>query len=213
MKKLLSLVALIVLTLQPLFAYGEDNSIYYRLQESMPLFNPTPCSIFMLPYGSSEKELKQEASRLGLIFVKKEQLDRIPGAYILAYVDPDNILTEDGDTVTTNILYIFTFHPRVGYFSYTIRLAFTDFQYAAQGLDALYRTLDENLEVHNFSNVNFAVVRCNNEDNYAYNNIRAFSCIPEKAMAAFTFTMMDMTLAETLSNLYNTPPKQYKRKK
>lgn len=213
MIKLFSIITLIACAMQVSPVFSQENTIYNRLQETMPVFNTTACSVFMLPYGSSEKQVKDAANKLGLVFVKKEPLERIQGAYVIAYVDPDNIVSQTSDTATEHILYLFTFHPRIGYFSYSVRLTFTDFYYATQALEALHQNVSENLGVENFSDVNFAIVKCNDPNNYAYNNVRIFSCIPDNKTAAFTFTVMDMTLTEAITGTYQTLPKERKSKK
>lgn len=211
MKKFFLLLGVLgVLSLGPIFAQDANldgqsaSNIYQRLQERMPLFTATACSNYLLPYGSSEKAITESAKRLGLLYVAKEPLPQIQGAYMLAFIDPENIRNGDGDLITSTVVHIFAFHPSVKYFSYSIRMQFTDMYYASYGIDNLYQNLETNLSMVNIRSTNSGTVRCDEPSTDSYDRVRMFSVIPDKTEAAFTFTVMDLTAVEKLSqSMYN----------
>lgn len=203
--------SLIMLVFAVSSGVAQESTIYTRLQTSMPVFNASSCSVFMLPYGASEKEIRKAATLLDLQYLAKEPLERIPGAYLLIYGDPDNITAPDGDDITSSIVYIFTIHPKTGYFSYSTRMQFTTDRYLQEALQSLRYNVAKNIEMQNFTTVNVAITRCGDESTSQFDGVRMFSCIEDDAEPVFLFTVLDMSVSETLQ--VQQPPSMNNRRK
>lgn len=192
---------------------AQQSTIYTRLQTTMPVLNPNSCSVFMLPYGASDKDIRKTASRFKLQYLTKEPLEKIPGAYLLIYRDPDNIIAPNGEIITSSVVYIFTLHPSIGYFSYSVRMIFTEDVYADNALQSLQNTISKNLSVENFKTVNFAVTRCDDESNMQFGDTRIFSCVEDPIEPGFIFTVMDMNASEKLEYTLQQPSKNNNKRK
>lgn len=66
------------------------STIEQRLTKYIPLMNPTPCSVFLVDYESSETTVKMWAQKFGLKPIETLYPNDTT-QYILQYVDPENV--------------------------------------------------------------------------------------------------------------------------
>jgi hypothetical protein len=196
----ISVIALLGIgTVTPSFSQGTNKitapqhgtqGIVHRMQHSMPIFSFTQCSNFLSPFGSSEATISSLAKKAGLRFVAKERIDIVPGSYALAFIDPDNVVTPQGELLTELVIYIFTFHPKLKYFAFTTRVQCVNTIYAKNVLSSISQNFDK-LGADNIRLTGTSSLLCSDESSDANNRVRTFNLQREEN--AVTFTVMDYT--------------------
>jgi hypothetical protein len=207
MKLFYTMLALGILSVSPLFSQESQVRVpkanvqsgidlQTRLFQITPIFNITACSNFLLPFGASEKTVSEAAKKAGLVYAGKEKLALFNGAYMLAFVDPENIMDSQGGFVTTSIIYIFTFAPKVGYFSFTARLAFSTPYYTRKTLESLSATLQSEADTEPLTGA-ATPLTCDESDNRNFGNKTLYTISPEKTV--ISITAMDFMAVAKLS--------------
>lgn len=103
------------------------STIEERLTKYIPILNPTPCSVFLVDYESTEGTVKMWAGKLGLKQVETMYPDDT-SQYILQYVDHEN----------PNIVYGFIFKKKSKtYIGTYVFLQFKDHFSAIEELEKL----------------------------------------------------------------------------
>ena len=82
-------------------AQDMKSTLEERLTKYIPLLNPTPCSVFLVDYESTEGTVKMWASKLGLKQVQTMYPDDTT-QYVLQYLDHEN----------ANVVYGFIFKKK-----------------------------------------------------------------------------------------------------
>lgn len=196
----ISILALLgVVTTTPTFAQGTNRitapqqgtqGIHTRLQYDMPIFSFTACSNFLSPFGSSEAAIGAAARKAGLRFVAKERIEIVPGAYALAFIDPDNVMTPQGELLTDLVVYLFVFHPKLKYFAFTARVQCSNPTYAKNVITSIQSNF-ERLGSDNVKQTGNCSLLCTEQSTDAHGRIRAFQIGLDES--AVMFTVMDYT--------------------
>lgn len=198
----------IVLLTTPFFVYAQDSNldlysessgITSRLRDRMPLFEFGACSQFLVPYGTSEKNLTESAKRAGLLFASKSDLPQVPGAYMLAFIDPENIHDAQGNFITRNVIYVFAFHPSVKYFSYSVRITCTSPYYSEYAISSICDNIDAIGGSSGVRQTGSSIVACQDINTDGYKRVRMFSLLKDPQEPSFTFTAMDFSAIEQIT--------------
>lgn len=196
----ISMIALLgVATSTPTFAQGTNGimapqqgtqGIYTRMQTTMPIFSFTACSYFLSPFGSSEANVMAMAKKAGLRFAAKERIEIVPGAYALAFIDPENVVNPQGELLTDLVVYLFVIHPKLKYFAFTTRIQCSNSTYAKNVLSNI-QTNFERLGSDNIKLTGNCSLLCADQNTDANGRVRAFQLGREDT--AVMFTVMDYT--------------------
>ena len=118
------IVTLVVLIAGISISYSQqkNSSIKDRWREDLPIFSFTPCSPFLIEFGSKSEDVIKKASESGIIFHSKTTSNIPEGGYVLAFYDEDNLRTNDGHQITDLVIYLFFFTKEDAYFSFSTRI-------------------------------------------------------------------------------------------
>jgi len=166
------------------------QGISARMQSAMPIFSFTACSHFLSPFGSGEASVMLAAKKAGLRFAAKERIEIVPGAYALAFIDPDNVVTPQGELLTDVVVYLFVFHPKLKYFAFTTRIQCSNSSYAKNVLSSIQSNF-ERLGSDNVRLTGNCSLLCSEASTDANGRVRAFTL--EREDTAVMLTVMDYT--------------------
>lgn len=116
-------------------------SIETRLSKNLPIFNQPNCAEYLIEFGSNDKAVKSSANSIDINYFSKLPIEQIDGAYMLMYVDPENITVKSGVKVTSSVLYIFSFLPNGEYFSFSSNITFKTTSQSKEAYDYLLKVV------------------------------------------------------------------------
>jgi hypothetical protein len=137
MKKIILTAIMLVLSLSTSLAQKPGDYIKERIRNNFPIFSFTPCTPFLLEFGSSADAVIRKASEIGIKYHSKLKLPTPEGGYILAFYDLDNIRTVEGLPMTETIVYMMSFTKKDEYFSFSMRINCANIYYSKSFYDML----------------------------------------------------------------------------
>jgi len=137
MKKILLTAIMLVLGLSTSLAQKPGEYIKERIRNNFPIFSFTPCTPFLLEFGSSADAVIRKASEIGIKYHSKLKLPTPEGGYILAFYDLDNLRTSEGFLMTETIVYMLSFTKKDEYFSFSMRINCGNIYYSKSFYDML----------------------------------------------------------------------------
>jgi hypothetical protein len=143
MKKIILTAIMLVLGLSTSLAQKPGDYIKERIRNNFPIFSFTPCTPFLLEFGSSADALIRKASEIGIKYHSKLKLPTPEGGYILAFYDLDNIRTVDGLPMTETVVYMMSFTKKGEYFSFSMRINCSNIYYSKSFYDMLVEQINK----------------------------------------------------------------------
>jgi hypothetical protein len=137
MKKILLTTLTLILSISSGIAQKPGDYIKERIRNNFPIFSFTPCTPFLLEFGSSADAVIRKASEIGIKYHSKLKLPTPEGGYILAFYDLDNIRTVEGLPMTETIVYMMSFTKKDEYFSFSMRINCANIYYSKSFYDML----------------------------------------------------------------------------
>jgi hypothetical protein len=134
---------MLVLSLSTSLAQKPGDYIKERIRTSFPIFSFTPCTPFLLEFGSSAEAVIRKASEVGIKYHSKLKIPTLDGGYILAFYDLDNLRTSEGLTMTETIVYMMSFTKKDEYFSFSMRITCANIYYSKSFYDVLSKQINE----------------------------------------------------------------------
>ena len=143
MKKIILTAIMLVLGLSTSLAQKPGDYIKERIRNNFPIFSFTPCTPFLLEFGSSADAVIRKASEIGIKYHSKLKLPTPEGGYILAFYDLDNLRTADGLPMTETIVYMMSFTKKGEYFSFSMRINCSNIYYSKSFYDMLVEQINK----------------------------------------------------------------------
>ena len=143
MKKIILTAIMLVLGLSTSLAQKPGDYIKERIRNNFPIFSFTPCTPFLLEFGSSAEAVIRKASEIGIKYHSKLKLPSPEGGYILAFYDLDNLRTEQGSPMTETIVYMLSFTKKDEYFSFSMRITCGNIYYSKSFYDILVEQVNK----------------------------------------------------------------------
>ena len=143
MKKIILTAIMLVLGLSTSLAQKPGDYIKERIRNNFPIFSFTPCTPFLLEFGSSAEAIIRKASEIGIKYHSKLKLPAPEGGYILAFYDLDNLRTEQGSPMTETIVYMLSFTKKDEYFSFSMRITCGNIYYSKSFYDILVEQVNK----------------------------------------------------------------------
>lgn len=143
MKKIILTAIMLVMSLSTSLAQKPGDYIKERIRNNFPIFSFTPCTPFLLEFGSSADALIRKASEVGIKYHSKLKLPTPEGGYILAFYDLDNIRTVDGLPMTETVVYMMSFTKKGEYFSFSMRINCSNIYYSKSFYDMLVEQINK----------------------------------------------------------------------
>jgi hypothetical protein len=143
MKKIILTAIMLVLGLSTSLAQKPGDYIKERIRNNFPIFSFTPCTPFLLEFGSSAEAIIRKASEIGIKYHSKLKLPVPEGGYILAFYDLDNLRTEQGSHMTETIVYMLSFTKKDEYFSFSMRITCGNIYYSKSFYDILVEQVNK----------------------------------------------------------------------
>ena len=137
MKKIILTAVALFMCVSSGFAQKPGDYIKERIRNNFPIFSFTPCTPFLLEFGSSADAIIRKASEIGIKYHSKLKLPTPEGGYILAFYDLDNIRTVEGRPMTDGIVYMLSFTKKDEYFSFSMRITCGNIYYSKSFYDML----------------------------------------------------------------------------
>jgi hypothetical protein len=137
MKKILLTTLTLILSISSGIAQKPGDYIKERIRNNFPIFSFTPCTPFLLEFGSSADAVIRKASEIGIKYHSKLRIPTPEGGYILAFYDLDNIRTVEGLPMTETIVYMMSFTKKDEYFSFSMRINCSNIYYSKSFYDML----------------------------------------------------------------------------
>ena len=134
---------MLVLGLSTSLAQKPGDYIKERIRNNFPIFSFTPCTPFLLEFGSSAEAVIRKASEIGIKYHSKLKLPSPEGGYILAFYDLDNLRTEQGSPMTETIVYMLSFTKKDEYFSFSMRITCGNIYYSKSFYDILVEQVNK----------------------------------------------------------------------
>jgi len=91
MKKIILTAIILLVGVTASFAQKPGDYIKERIRNNFPIFSFTPCTPFLLEFGSSADAVLRKASEIGIKYHSKLKLPAPEGGYVLAFYDLDNL--------------------------------------------------------------------------------------------------------------------------
>ena len=143
MKKIILTAIILLVGVTTSFAQKPGDYIKERIRNNFPIFSFTPCTPFLLEFGSSADAVIRKASEIGIKYHSKLKLPTPEGGYILAFYDLDNIRTVDGLPMTETIVYMMSFTKKDEYFSFSMRINCANIYYSKSFYDMFVEQINK----------------------------------------------------------------------
>jgi hypothetical protein len=143
MKKIILTAIILLVGVTASFAQKPGDYIKERIRNNFPIFSFTPCTPFLLEFGSSAEAVIRKASEIGIKYHSKLKLPAPEGGYILAFYDLDNLRTEQGSPMTETIVYMLSFTKKDEYFSFSMRITCGNIYYSKSFYDILVEQVNK----------------------------------------------------------------------
>jgi hypothetical protein len=137
MKKIILTAIILLVGVTSSFAQKPGDYIKERIRNNFPIFSFTPCTPFLLEFGSSADAVIRKASEIGIKYHSKLKLPTPEGGYILAFYDLDNLRSVQGFPMTETIVYMLSFTKKDEYFSFSMRINCANVYYSKSFYDML----------------------------------------------------------------------------
>jgi hypothetical protein len=143
MKKIILTAIMFIVGISTSMAQKPGDYVKERIRNNFPIFSFTPCTPFLLEFGSSADAVIRKASEIGIKYHSKLKLPTPEGGYILAFYDLDNIRTVEGLPMTETIVYMLSFTKKDEYFSFSMRITCGNIYYSKSFYDMLLEQVNK----------------------------------------------------------------------
>jgi hypothetical protein len=143
MKKIILTAIILLVGVTASFAQKPGDYIKERIRNNFPIFSFTPCTPFLLEFGSSADAVLRKASEIGIKYHSKLKLPAPDGGYVLAFYDLDNLRSAQGFSMTETIVYMISFTKNDEYFSFSMRMTCGNIYYSKSFYDILIEQVNK----------------------------------------------------------------------
>lgn len=143
MKKIILTAIMFIVGISTSMSQKPGDYVKERIRNNFPIFSFTPCTPFLLEFGSSADAVIRKASEIGIKYHSKLKLPTPEGGYILAFYDLDNIRTVEGRPMTDGIVYMLSFTKKDEYFSFSMRITCGNIYYSKSFYDMLLEQVNK----------------------------------------------------------------------
>lgn len=143
MKKIILTAIILLVGVTASFAQKPGDYIKERIRNNFPIFSFTPCTPFLLEFGSSADAVLRKASEIGIKYHSKLKLPAPEGGYVLAFYDLDNLRSAQGFSMTETIVYMISFTKNDEYFSFSMRMTCGNIYYSKSFYDILIEQVNK----------------------------------------------------------------------
>ena len=193
MKKIILTAIILLMGVTVSFAQKPGDYIKERIRNNFPIFSFTPCTPFLLEFGSSADAVIRKASEIGIKYHSKLKLPTPEGGYILAFYDLDNLRSVQGFPMTETIVYMMSFTKKDEYFSFSMRINCANVYYSKSFYDML---VEQTNKTYGYTKSTSGATMSLCEDRGSLMFGKKLSATTSLDGSSATLTIIDLTILE-----------------
>ena len=193
MKKIILTTIILLMGVTVSFAQKPGDYIKERIRNNFPIFSFTPCTPFLLEFGSSADAVIRKASEIGIKYHSKLKLPTPEGGYILAFYDLDNLRSVQGFPMTETIVYMMSFTKKDEYFSFSMRINCSNIYYSKSFYDML---VEQTNKTYGYTKSTSGATMSLCEDRESLMFGKKLSVTTSLDGSSTTLTIIDLTILE-----------------